>query len=149
MNILQHIPTDTYGNVLVTMNPPHAPRPELTQAEIDYRHPLYNACAVKAQCRLPEIQGNGGVWYCGAWTGYGFHEDGFGSGVDVGRKLGGSVPWQVVDAKFVRGRKPQFGWKDHVARLVVTMLQYAIVLGVFVIDQARWRIATLRKQKAL
>jgi hypothetical protein len=87
---------------------------------------------VRAQNRLHEIQGNRGLWYCGAWTNYGFHEDGFSSGVAVGRMLGGSVPWEVVDAKFVRGRKPSFTWKDYVLRfyLVIIQLMLDLVSGV-------------------
>jgi len=127
MNILQHIPVSKYSHVLVTMNPPHPPNPVLTQATIQYRHPLYNVAAVRAQTRLDEIQGKRGIWFCGAWTNYGFHEDGFASGVAVGRKLGGSVPWDVVDAKFMRGRKPVFTWKDHLVRLFLLMVQILIL----------------------
>lgn len=147
MNILQHIPTSEYGNVLVTMNPPHRPDPALTQAEMSYRHPLYNAAAVRAQCRLDEIQGQRGIWYCGAWTNYGFHEDGFASGMEVGRRLGGSVPWEVVDAKFVRGRKPQYTWKDHVARFVVMVLQIAITILTAVWSSVHTSALAYKKQK--
>jgi len=129
MNILQHIPISQFGNVLVTMNPPHAPDSSLTQATIEYRHPLYNAAAVKAQDRLNEIQGVRGVWYCGAWTNYGFHEDGFASGVAVGRKLGGEVPWKVVDAKFMRGRRPDVVWWDNLGRIFVLNIQIVLTLG--------------------
>jgi hypothetical protein len=129
MNILQHIPTSKYSNVLVTMNPPHPPQPSLTQATISYRHPLYNASAVRAQNRLHEIQGTRGIWFCGAWTNYGFHEDGFSSGIAVGRRLGGSVPWDVVDAKFMRGRKPVFGWMDYILRFYLVIIQ--VLLNVY------------------
>jgi predicted NAD/FAD-binding protein len=122
MNILQHIPASKFSNVLVTMNPPHPPDPTLTQSKISYRHPLYNATAVRAQNKLHEIQGMRGIWFCGAWTGYGFHEDGFASGVKVGTELGGSVPWSVVDAKFMRGRKPAFGWQDYVLRFYLSLI---------------------------
>jgi hypothetical protein len=60
--------------------------------------------------------------------GYGFHEDGFASGLSVGRKLGGSVPWDVADAKFVRGRRPVLEWKDYLARNIVFGLQLVITL---------------------
>ena len=76
MNTLQHIPREVYNNVLVTLNPPHPPSPALTHATYQYRHPLYNSRMVFAQDRLHEIQGKQGIWYAGAWTGYGFHEDG-------------------------------------------------------------------------
>ncbi|KAK3060268.1 hypothetical protein LTS18_008925, partial [Coniosporium uncinatum] len=65
MNILQHIPTSKFGDVLVTMNPPHRPDPAKTQAAFEYTHPLYNAAAVSAQERLDEIQGVRGVYYAG------------------------------------------------------------------------------------
>ncbi|KAF2803464.1 amine oxidase-like protein [Mytilinidion resinicola] len=128
MNILQSLPTSLYGDVLVTLNPPHAPAAALTQGSYAYRHPLYNARAVQAQEELARIQGTRGVWYAGAWTGYGFHEDGFSSGIRAGIAVGGSVPWEVVDAKFVRGRVPVLGWREHVARLVVWVMQ--VVIGV-------------------
>ena len=128
MNILQHIPVASYSHVLVTMNPPHPPDPSLVQAEFSYTHPLYNAAAVRAQSRLEEIQGVRGVWYCGAWTGYGFHEDGFESGLRVALKLGGSVPWERRVAKFIRGRRPTLGWEDHVIRLVISWIQWLVVM---------------------
>jgi hypothetical protein len=48
--------------------------------------------------------------------------------MEIGRRLGGSVPWEVVDAKFVRGRKPVFGWGDHLARCVVLVMQFVITI---------------------
>ncbi|CAN9153407.1 unnamed protein product [Alternaria alternata] len=123
MNTLQHIPREVYKNVLVTLNPPHPPSPALTHATYQYRHPLYNSRMVFAQDRLHEIQGKQGIWYAGAWTGYGFHEDGCRSGLQVGEALGGDAGWEVIDAKFMRGRKPLLEWKDHVARIVITLVQ--------------------------
>jgi hypothetical protein len=123
MNTLQHISRSTFSNVLVTLNPPHPPSPSLTQATYSYRHPLYNSAMIFAQDRLGEIQGKDGVWYAGAWTGYGFHEDGCRSGLQVGEKLGGKVGWEVVDAKFMRGNKPELTWKDYLLRLVVVIMQ--------------------------
>ncbi|KAL0258765.1 hypothetical protein SLS55_006268 [Diplodia seriata] len=122
MNILQHIPVSEYGHVLVTMNPPHMPRPELTQAAIQYTHPLYTAAAVKSQELLPKIQGTRGIWYAGAWTGYGFHEDGFMSGIRVACEgLDGDVPWERVETKFIRGNKPHFTMKDYIVRVFVVI----------------------------
>lgn len=128
MNTLQHLDRSKYSNVLVTLNPPHPPALDLTQATYQYAHPLYNARMIAAQDQLGEIQGKNGVWFAGAWTGYGFHEDGCRSGIEVGIKLGGSVPWEVVDAKFMRGLKPVLGWKDWVVRAVVWGVQMAIVI---------------------
>lgn len=123
MNILQHIPRTTFSDVLVTLNPERPPSPSLTQATHEYRHPLFNSRMIAAQDRLEEIQGNLGIWFVGAWTGYGFHEDGCRSGITVGKKLGGDVPWEVIDAKFMRGLKPTLGWKDLVARILIRIVQ--------------------------
>lgn len=128
MNILQHIPVSKFDNVLVTLNPETPPDPALTQAQYEYKHPLYNARMVAAQEELHRIQGKNGVWFAGAWTGYGFHEDGFSSGMRVGLQLGGSVPWKVQDAKFSRGLKPQLNWKDWVVRVVVVAIQLLITV---------------------
>jgi len=123
MNILQHIPTATFSDVLVTLNPENPPSPSLTQATYKYRHPVYNYRAVTAQDQLETIQGTEGIWYAGAWTGYGFHEDGCRSGIMVGRRLGGEVPWEVIDAKFMRGLKPSLSWRDHLLRTVIQLVQ--------------------------
>ncbi|ORY11597.1 hypothetical protein BCR34DRAFT_601204 [Clohesyomyces aquaticus] len=128
MNILQSLSTSTYGNILVTMNPESPPAPALTQATFQYRHPLYNAPMVAAQEKLEFIQGKRGIWYAGAWTGYGFHEDGFASGMRVGLRLGGEVPWEAKDAKFSRGTSPVLEWKDYVVRVWVLVLQMFITV---------------------
>ncbi|KAF2664045.1 FAD/NAD(P)-binding domain-containing protein [Microthyrium microscopicum] len=100
MNILQHLDVEECDNVLVTLNPPKMPVKELIQYEIPYRHPIYTNEAVKAQADLGKIQGDRGIWFAGAWTGYGFHEDGFTSGLDVGLKVGGGeIPFEFVDSR--------------------------------------------------
>ena len=53
------------------------------QAVFEYDHPGFDLAAVAAQRRVPELQGRTHVWYCGAWTRYGFHEDGLASGLAV------------------------------------------------------------------
>ncbi|KAK7189303.1 amine oxidase [Paraphaeosphaeria sporulosa] len=146
MNILQSLPKSTFDDVLVTLNPATPPSPALTQATYEYRHPLYNSRMVAAQEHLEQIQGKRGVWYAGAWTGYGFHEDGFSSGMKVGLRLGGNVPWEAKNAKFSRGTAPVLGWKDFVLRAVVMILQ----LYVSLIDLAvGGRGRTLRPQAVL
>jgi predicted NAD/FAD-binding protein len=120
MNILQHLPESQLGPVLVTMNPQHAPDPALTQGKFLYRHPLYTVEAVHAQKRLDALQNTRGVSYCGAWTKYGFHEDGFSSGLKVAMDhLGAKLPFEFVDSTFSRGHKPDLGWKDYVVRLIL------------------------------
>lgn len=122
MNILQHLPESKLGPVLVTMNPRHAPDPALTQGKFLYRHPLYTVEAVRAQKRLEALQNTRGVSYCGAWTKYGFHEDGFSSGLKVALDhLGATLPFEFVDSTYSRGHRPELGWKDYVLRLVLMM----------------------------
>lgn len=61
--------------------------------EFDYSHPQFDRYAIQAQKTLPEIQGRGGVYFAGAWSRYGFHEDGILSAVRVARQIGVEVPW--------------------------------------------------------
>lgn len=91
MNRLQNI--DPARPLFVSLNPRRAPRPELTFATIDYEHPLFDAAAIAAQGRLDEIQGRGNTWFCGAWCGFGFHEDGLKAGLAVAERLGFARPW--------------------------------------------------------
>jgi len=83
MNQLQGIDEDK--PLFVSLNPPFAPADE---------HPQYTRAAFAAQKRLADIQGRRHTWFCGAWTGYGFHEDGLRSGLAVGEALGVFAPWR-------------------------------------------------------
>lgn len=94
MNNLQMLTTS--DPMFVTLNGPPAD-PALVIAEFDYDHPQFDTAALAAQRRIGRIQGRGGVWYAGAWLGYGFHEDGITSGVKAALALGGKVPWDFVD----------------------------------------------------
>jgi predicted NAD/FAD-binding protein len=64
----------------VSLNPHRPPEPSKTLEEIHYEHPIFNEAAVNAQTKLQTLQGRSGVWFAGAWTGFGFHEDGFRAG---------------------------------------------------------------------
>jgi predicted NAD/FAD-binding protein len=96
MNALQGIPDST--PLFVTLNPPREPDPNLVFRRFTYDHPQYDQAAIAAQKRLGEIQGRHGTWFCGAWAGYGFHEDGLVSGLAAAEALGGTVPWRVAAA---------------------------------------------------
>ncbi len=97
MNKLQNLPTET-GDVFVTLNPPTPPNPNTVIATIDYRHPVFDAGAIGAQKRLTDIQGKNGLWFCGAWCGWGFHEDGLSAGLAVARAIGVDAPWPAAEA---------------------------------------------------
>ena len=64
-----------------------------------YAHPLFDGASFNAQSQLHRIQGRGGVWYAGAWTGFGFHEDGLRSGLNVARALGSRPVWSRTEAE--------------------------------------------------
>lgn len=92
MNRLQGI--DANKPLFVSLNPPFEPDPALTFGRYVCHHPQYDAAAFAAQKRLDRIQGQRRTWFCGAWTGYGFHEDGLRSGLAVAEALGASIPWR-------------------------------------------------------
>ena len=75
-------------------SPATPPRPELTFAKHQFAHPQFDNDALAAQQALSEIQGVNNTWFCGAWCGYGFHEDGLKSGLEVAEKLGATIPWR-------------------------------------------------------
>jgi predicted NAD/FAD-binding protein len=56
-------------------------------ASYDYSHPVFDRAAIAAQRDLPNIQGKSQTWFAGAWTGYGFHEDGLKSGLAIAQAI--------------------------------------------------------------
>jgi hypothetical protein len=91
MNLLQAI--DPAMPLFVTLNPPRPPRADLTFATFSYAHPQYDQRAFDAQVELRGFNGLDRISFAGAWTGYGFHEDGLTSGMAVARHLGATMPW--------------------------------------------------------
>jgi predicted NAD/FAD-binding protein len=85
INRLQPLPWRT--PVIVSVNPLRALRDDAALGEWTYEHPVFDRAAVQAQGRLSQIQGRSHVWFCGAWTRYGFHEDGLMSGLAVAQGL--------------------------------------------------------------
>jgi predicted NAD/FAD-binding protein len=81
INKLQPLPFAT--PVIVSLNPVTEPAPASVLGSWDYAHPVFDQAAVAAQARVPALQGVAHTWFCGAWTRYGFHEDGLMSGEAV------------------------------------------------------------------
>ncbi len=73
--------------VLVSLNPLHEIDPRQVHGSFDYAHPVFDVAAIRAQADLPALQGQHNTHFCGAWTGYGFHEDGLKSGLAVASRL--------------------------------------------------------------
>jgi len=90
MNILQSL--DAPVPLVVTLNRTAAIDPSRILRRMTYHHPVYTRASVAAQRRRAEIDGVNRTWFCGAWWGYGFHEDGMRSGVDVAAALGARWP---------------------------------------------------------
>lgn len=94
MNALQNIPFDT--PLFVTLNPRQTPHNQL-HSEV-YQHPLFDSAAITAQRHLWSLQGRCNTWFCGAYFGAGFHEDGLQAGLAVAEALGGvRRPWTVAN----------------------------------------------------
>ncbi len=92
INRLQPLPFDT--PVIVSLNPFAEPAADKLIRRIEYAHPVFDQAAIDAQAALPQLQGVRRSWFAGAWTGYGFHEDGLRSAVAIASRLGVDIPWQ-------------------------------------------------------
>ena len=91
MNKLQSL--DHTRPLFVTLNPTHKIAPEHIFDSHEFEHPIFDQAATEAQRKLPSIQGRKGVWFCGAYTRHGFHEDGLLSAVQVAQAMGAAIPW--------------------------------------------------------
>ena len=91
MNRLQNI--DEAVPLFVSLNPLRRPDPSRVLASSTYAHPLFDQAALDAQGALHEIQGIRRTWFCGAYCGFGFHEDGLEAGLSVAAELGAPAPW--------------------------------------------------------
>lgn len=95
LNRLQNLKTKQ--NIFVSLNPHHAPDPKLTYHRVIMGHPQFTIRTLQARTALldtNQYQGKNHLWYCGAWSGYGFHEDGCRAGFDVATQISGvPLPW--------------------------------------------------------
>jgi predicted NAD/FAD-binding protein len=92
LNRLQ--PVKSESQYFLSLNPLRDPRDVV--GTYQYDHPVFNREAIRAQGELLKIQGKGGVYFAGAWTRYGFHEDGLRSAVNVARLIGEDAPWKAA-----------------------------------------------------
>ena len=96
MNRLQNLPAET--PLFVTLNPARDPRHGSIVRTETYEHPQFDANTMKSQRNLWSLQGRRNTWFCGAYFGAGFHEDGLQAGLAVAEQLGGvRRPWTVAD----------------------------------------------------
>ncbi len=101
MNQLQGV--SDRENYFVSIDRPEAINPAKILRTIAYEHPLFTLGAVAAQQEIPALNaaapGGARTYYCGAWTRYGFHEDGLLSAVNLSRQLLGRDPWTPPPAR--------------------------------------------------
>jgi predicted NAD/FAD-binding protein len=90
MNLLQSL--ESPEPFVVTLNRSQDIDPAKIIARMRYHHPVYTHASVAAQARRGEISGVNRTWYAGAYWGFGFHEDGLRSGIEVARGLGCEWP---------------------------------------------------------
>lgn len=96
MNLLQGLPEST--PLFVTLNPNRPIDPARELCRNTYHHPVFDAAAGAAQEDLWSLQGVRRTWFCGAYFGAGFHEDGLQAGLAVAEQLGGvRRPWSVPE----------------------------------------------------
>ena len=91
MNNLQSL--DPQIPIFVTLNPGRRPAGHLVYDEYTFTHPIFDFRAIVAQEKIAALQGRRGIWFCGAYQRYGFHEDGLLSAIEVVKKMGGTIPW--------------------------------------------------------
>jgi len=85
LNNLQNL--KTRKNYFLTLNPFIMIDDSKIIKKVEFTHPCYDIKTIDAQKLLPELQGSNNSWFCGSYFGYGFHEDGLNSGIEVSRKL--------------------------------------------------------------
>lgn len=93
LNKLQNLQTDK--EIFVSLNPHRKPDADATYKRVVMAHPQFTPASSRARDELEqEYQGRDGLWFCGAWAGYGFHEDGCRSGFQAATKISGvPLPW--------------------------------------------------------
>ncbi len=91
MNELQGI--NSPKPILLSLNPKILPNPDLIYGQYSYSHPILDNNAINIQKKLSSIQGKNNLWFCGAWTGFGFHEDGVKSAVEIANSHSIDLPW--------------------------------------------------------
>ncbi len=130
MNRLQHfLPRDL--DLFVTLNPDHEPKPEKTYKKIIYHHPIYLVEGIAAQQKLRTFPGTQNTYFCGAYLGYGFHEDGMNSGLEVAEKLGAKLPFQLDRSRYITKPRDPPGIHPRVYLRIIGALFFAIFAFIF------------------
>ena len=103
LNLLQHL--ESPEPICVTLNPLRSPRRDKVIAELSFSHPVFSAQAFAAQGRMDDLNGSGNIFYCGAWAGWGFHEDGLLSGLKAAASLRQWAARPEIQAQFAYAQR--------------------------------------------
>ena len=90
MNLLQNLEGDI--SYFVTLNPPRSPEPETIFYRTTYRHPMLTHDEQSTSLNFKDLNNGKTIYFCGSYLGYGFHEDGFSSGVKVAELVNSRIP---------------------------------------------------------
>ncbi|KAL6303896.1 FAD/NAD(P)-binding domain-containing protein [Sparassis latifolia] len=170
MNVLQRLPMERHGLVLVTVNPPFEPDPAKVVGQFSFDHPVLSTKTVRAQQELPAIQRTRGISYAGGWMNYGFHEDGFTAGLRAASallltdantsKTKGGAPFPIADADALQAHRPVWyagvfdavetvGLRGAVGTLFCWLLGAArVIAGALGVEGAKVLNAELRRDAA-
>ena len=122
INALQRLPPNS-GDIFVTLNPPIEPAPAKTIRKLKLSHPVFSFASLTTQEKLRTTNGRRRTWFCGAWCGYGFHEDGIKAAVAVVEKLRVTLPWtpRPTSPYTTWGEAASVATVDRLLRAAVTM----------------------------
>lgn len=111
INKLQPLPVQR--PVIVSLNPIQPIPEDHIAAIFQYSHPVFDRDSQIAQRKLVDLQGRNKTWFCGAWTGNGFHEDGLVSGANIGRQMLAQTLGHVLShASYKQDQKPLIDTRD-------------------------------------
>ncbi|WMV48060.1 hypothetical protein MTR67_041445 [Solanum verrucosum] len=125
LNIIQNL-GDSKLPYLVTLDPPHTP--EHTLLKWTTSHPVPSVAASKASCELYQIQGKRGIWFCGAYQGYGFHEDGLKAGVAAADGMLRRNCCSLDNPKHMVPTWPETGARLLVTRFLKSFIQTGCII---------------------
>ena len=135
MNDLQRISSQKHGDLFATLNPLFPPSPTRVLGHYTYAHPVLSADVIRAQRRLAQLNTQAAApesgrhrAFAGAWTRYGFHEDGFASGLRAAAALPGvAPPFAIADVDVERG-EPRAGAMARLFDVLEVMRAFAALL---------------------
>ena len=85
LNLLQNLKTEK--NIFLTLNPIKEIPEDKILKKVSFRHPYYDQSALDNQIKLKNLQNRGNILFCGSYFGYGFHEDGIKSSIEMIKNL--------------------------------------------------------------